>query len=121
MIVQRGSAFTGYVIVGNSSSRQLVPLAPIKSISLSGIGGSKITADIDSNGNANLSVDEIEFQEIYVNNLYLDGKNIKTVIPDLSGISELQEVQNPTRMQDIADKLNELIGLLKDAANTDSL
>lgn len=109
------------MIVGNSSSRQLVPLAPIKSISISGVGSSRIDADVDSSGNADIKIEGLDFQEIYVNNLYIDRKDIKELLPDLSSIRDLQEVQDPNRMQDIADKLNELIRLLKDAANTDSL
>lgn len=79
--------------------------------------GNEIVSTIDDDGESAFNIDELKFDELHVNRMYIYEKDILDVIPNLSGIKNLRKLDNPNRIQDIASKLNDLIDLLKEAAN----
>lgn len=55
----------------------------IESISLNGAEGSRIDATIE-NKHASLQLDELEFEELRTNSLYIDGNSLDEIVPDVS-------------------------------------
>ena len=93
----------------------------IKSISLVGSEGSEIPATIDSNGHAEINIEELEFDEMWVDKLYLDGVDINSKFIDLSPVNEIQPIDMDNEegftMEDLANKYNELLAKLKSIAS----
>lgn len=107
----------GYVLSRVNNNLRPVKLkgedAPIKSISLVGSDDSEIPATIDNNGHAEIKIDELEFDELHVNTLYLTSVQEiqgadKVEIPSGFDIDELAEKYN-----DLVDKFNTLLGAMQ--------
>lgn len=112
--------FCGIFTTDNWGWKYLNAEGIIKSIVLKGSESGEIPAKVDENGNAVIELEELEFDELIANSLYLNGKNIFDYIPDLSSAKDIGRIDttNGTTVNAIAEKLNQLIGILKGIAET---
>ena len=122
-----------YVLVGNEND-QLVPKklsgiqqvdgGGIKSFTLQGAEDTHIDAEVDENGHATLRIEELEFEELHTQELYLDGVNIKTMIPNFQAIRNLPEAETfipdpegEFDLETLLVKHNELVGMYNNLLN----
>ena len=100
----------------------------IKSISLKGSEAGEIQAEVDeATGHATLTLEEIEYEELHTNSLYLDGTDLRELLPNISSIKAIQPAERfePVpdgefdvtnlleKHNDLVDKFNTLLAALK--------
>ena len=62
------------------------------------MGSSRVDATVDENGHANIPIDEIQFEDIKVGSLEIDGHNIYELIPILKPLESITRVEEPNDM-----------------------
>lgn len=111
-------------------ANKTVDIKAVTSVSLAGSLGGEIVAVPDANGKAKLQLEELEFQELNTDVLYLHGVDITTLIPNLGRIAagdvpnaDKLDLNESYSLEDIAwkynqlaDKFNHLLLVLKNAS-----
>ena len=97
----------------------------ITSIVLKGSEDGEIEAEVDPiTKKATITLEELEFQELHANELWVGGKNIFDYIPNLKNVNStnLKELNlaNGTTLAEVSSKLNEVIGRLNNIAGNQS-
>ena len=87
--VKNGDSADVYVIIEDSDAKKAIHLNPVRSVTMTGELGGKIDAEI-INGNAKIQLDELEFDEIHVNDLYLNGTSIFEILQEVKPASEFE-------------------------------
>ena len=113
---------TPYVYVSYNGV-QVVPvqLSSMMSVSLTDHENNVIQGTIDSNGNANLKVNDLSLNNARVNELYVDNKPIRDLIKEITlaqaaGVNTL-DVPSGVTLEEVADKVNELLRAIKTSLN----
>ena len=114
-----------YIIMSDGSSLHPIKIngadGTVKSVTVTGGNnpeGESFTAYPDENGDAKIVIDGLEFDEMWVNKLFLGGIDITTLFPDLSPINAVEPIDKEKgfTLEDVADKFNELLAAMKSSA-----
>ena len=117
--VKNGDSADVYVIVEDSGTKNAIHLNPVRSVTLAGELGGEIDAKI-TNGNARIQLDELEFDEIHVNDLYLRGTSIFNILQEVEPAVKFEPEPTldytmdelRTAHNDLVDKFNALLEAL---------
>ena len=123
-VVDKNDTKRGAYVLMSTEEGTLVPtkLGQVSSIVVKGDGtpeegdSGEIVASVDENGKATIALGEIQFEEINVDTLEVDGMNIYEMVPCMSPIRAITEIPDENNLNMTTGKINELIRTLKSIA-----